>query len=207
MCEDGLYKFDGYKVVKIDLPIFNNFKKYLQTSAQTCFYNNKLYISCFLKFSLQDNTVQNNCIIIVDLNKFSCSVVYGVNACGIFALKDLNTSKLIVCLNDQTNGKKLWELCSGSESEITFNKLWVSNNFYITKLNKEKVLKSIEVINSKAFSLTVKTDKTNKTFSISSNTSLKKIKIDLKGKYFSFSFSSSNKQFDISYFKANFVEL
>lgn len=206
LAEDGLYKFDGYKVVKIDLSIFKNFKQYLQTSAQTCFYNGKLYIACYLNFSSsQPNSILNNSVVEVDLQTKSFSIIYGVNVCNLFALKDLNMSKLVVCINDATNGVKLWELCSGKDSSLTFNKFWQSNNFVVTNEREIKILKSVYVKCLKNFTLEVTSENGSKTISIVGGAKLQELKINLRGKIFSVNISSALKEFDLTILKFNFV--
>ena len=205
LCEDGLYKFDGYKVGKINLSIFENFKKYLQNGAQTCFYNNLLYISCYLNFSsTEPQTIENNSVIVVDLNAEKFSVIYGTNVCSFYAFKDLNASKLIACLGG-TNAGKLWELTSGTSSELTLDKFWESSQFVVTNETEIKALKKIFIKTKSNLTLSISSDNKTKTFSVLGSNSNQVLKLNLRGKIFKVSFVSTAKQFEIDYFKLVFA--
>lgn len=205
LTEDGLYKFDGYKATKLDLSIFKNFKNYLQSAAQTCFYNGKLYVACYINFtSTTPQSVQNNCVIVVDLNTLKFSVINEVSVCNMFALKDLDMSKLIFCLNGE-NGKKLWQLCEGKDSDFTFNKQWTSHKFFGENLGI-KTLKGLEIVSKNAITVSIKNDKNKlKTISILGSEEKQNIKVNLRGEYFTVNVLSTQSTLNISHFKLNFI--
>ena len=206
LAEDGLYKFDGYKATKLNLSIFDNFKNYLQQDAQTCFYNGKLFVSCFLNFSSSlPQTIYNNSVVVIDLTTLKFSIIYGVSVCGMLSLKDLNMSKLVMCLNGDS-GKKLWQLCDGKNSSFSLNKLWGSNKFFAFDIDKLKTLKSLEIICSSPLTISIKNNKNKQvTLNVTQSTKKQKIRLNLRGEYFEINLEGTSSQFDVSHFKLNFA--
>ena len=110
-------------------------------------------------------------------------------------------SKLVVCLSSNTEKTKLWELTEGKNSTITLNKLWETHKFVIDDPNSFKILKSVEVVNAKPFSVTISTGKDLKTISFLSSSSKQTKKVDLNPPF------SLNKLYYKSVFFSGYLSL
>ncbi|MBQ3213877.1 MAG: hypothetical protein IJB10_02585 [Clostridia bacterium] len=197
--EDGLYKLDGYNVQKVDDSFSHMFVGRSQEYANTCFYNGKLYIACNLNFfddismGTESNTQKNNALIEFDITTNSYNILRGVDVLCMLAVKDLTISKLIACVNGQ-NGCYMWQLTQdGCFDKTPLPKNWTGGKINFGTMDKNKILKEVNLICKNNCNLTVKTDEQTKIYNIKPKESFQKVRLNIKGKYFSFSFSSNQK--------------
>ena len=103
LCEDGLYKFDGFNVEKFDDSFAKVFTKNNEQTANTTYFDGKLYIACSLNFD--DNLTigcerevdhKNNCLIIYDIQTKSYTITRGIDISCMLGIKDEIISKLIL---------------------------------------------------------------------------------------------------------------
>ena len=202
LSEDGLYKFDGFNVECVENGFSHLFKNRLQQNAVTCFFDNKLYISCNLNFDdnkkvgVENTTYLNNALIEFDINTKNYNITRGVDICHLLAVKDLTISKLIVCLN---NCEKLFEINDSGKLETeTLEKSWQGGKINFENFDKFKVLKEVFLTSKYNCLLKITTEKTTRTFEVGSSEKIKRLRVNLKGRYFSFEFLSTEENVFIS---------
>ncbi len=199
LCEDGLYKFDGFNVEKFDDSFAKVFTKNNEQTANTTYFNGKLYIACSLNFN--DNLTigcereidhKNNCLIIYDIQTKSYTITRGIDISCMLGIKDEIISKLILSLNTSL-GTKLWQLTeNGLLGEEVLPKVWVGGNLTLGEFDKNKILKEVNLISKTDCTLIVSTDKTSKEYPIKADENLQRVRINLTGKFFSFKFLSTS---------------
>lgn len=194
LAEDGLYKFDGYNVDKVDIGISKLIFGNRQDEANACYFEGRLYLACKMSFEDEEAPSTNNAIIQIDpiSNKFN--VIRGVDVACMFAIKDLKMTKMVMCLNGENSGK-LWELCEASQSEIEFDRFWQSGKITFGNFDKHKTLKEVSLCSKADISLKVKTEKGEKTFKILGKDKIQRVRINLKAKMFEISFEGSGAEF------------
>lgn len=202
LSEDGLYKFDGFNVEKVEGSFSHLFKNKSQENAVTCFFDGKLYIACNLNFDdektvgVENSTYFNNALIEYDLNAKTYSITRGIDVCHLLAVKDLILSKLFVCLN---NTEKLFELTDSGKIETqALEKSWKSGKINFENFDKFKTLKEVYITCFYDCSLVLTTEKSTRTYLIKGSEKIQRIRVNQKGKYFSFELNSTQEQTHIS---------
>lgn len=205
LAEDGLYKFDGYNVERINVKFLKMFEGISQDKAVTCFFNGKLYIACNLHF---DDNVKigqeketgcvNNALIEYEIESGNYNITRGIDVANMLAVKDLSISKLFLCLNNSL-GYKFLELndCGTISGEI-LPKKWESGKVYFEKFDTTKILKEINLICKYDCSLEIQTEKGTKTFNLKGKEDIQRVLLNCVGKVFSFRFISNSRNFYIS---------
>lgn len=202
--EDGLYKLDGFNVQKVDDTFSHMFEGRSQENANTCFFNGKLYIACNLNFNddlcvgAETGEYKNNALIEFDINTNTYNILRGVDVLCMLAIKDLTLSKLVACVNGQ-DGCHLWQLTQdGCFNYEPLPKNWTGGKINFEVMDKNKILKEVNLICKNDCILTVQTENETREFEIKQNNNFQRVRLNLKGKYFSFSFSSQNQNFYIA---------
>ena len=194
LAEDGLYKFDGYDVEKVKINVSKRIFCNKQEDANSCYFEGKLYIACKMSFDDEENPQSNNVIVQIDplTNKFD--IIRGVDVSCMYAIKDLNMTKMIVCLNGE-NGFKLWELCAAPKSEIEFNRVWQSGKINFGNFDKSKLLKEVTLYSKSDIVLKIKTEKGVKNISIVGKNKIQRVRIAIKAKMFEICFEGNGADF------------
>ena len=204
LAEDGLYKFDGFSVVKIDIKFSKLFSNKSQENAVTCFFNGKLYIACSLDYEdeyvigQESEQFINNSLIEFDVVSQEYSIIRGVDISCMLAIKDLSISKMLLCLNNSL-GYKIWELCDdGTLNGEILPKKWESGKIHFDKFDVAKVLKEVNFISKHNCVLKIETEFGEYFYNINGKETLQRIRINRYGKVFGFSFESEDEDFFIS---------
>ena len=203
MAEDGLYKCDGFNVVKVDNSFSNLLKNKSQEAACSCFYNGKYYIACAFNY---DKALQpsveilkhvNNVLIEYDIASTSYNITRGIDITDMLAVKDENISKLLLCMNEEFS-QRFWQLNdSGIFDNLTLGKKWQGGKINFGNFDKTKILKEVWLISKYDSILQVETEEQTRTYNISGKAQTQKVRINLSGKYFKFSFLNNGKNFYI----------
>lgn len=193
LAEDGLYKFDGYNVEKVELNISKLIFSNRQEEANTCYFEGKLFVACKMSFDDEKEPQTNNVIIQIDPITNTFNIIRGVDVGCMHAIKDLDMTKLIICLNGE-NGGKLWELCAASQSEIDFNRVWQSGKVTFGN-HDQKLLKEVSLYSKSDITLKVTTEKRCKRISITGKDKIQRVRIGLKAKMFEICFEGNNADF------------
>lgn len=198
LAQDGLYKFDGYEVEKVDGEISVILSEFDQMNAKTCYFGGKLYISCKVNFNdgkEDDRCEKNNALIIYNVEEKSFSVIRNVDVKDMMAINELNMKKLVLCLNDSEHNCKLWELCSSEQSELDFEKKYSIKTLTLNDFSKKKILKSVSFICKYNCKMIVKTENEEKIFDILGSENLQTIRQNICAKKFEIVFKSSESNF------------
>jgi len=194
---DGFYKFDGYKVEKIDLKISKLLFSQLQKYINTCAFENKIFIACRLDFGDGNdgsNSRHNNAMIEYNIESKSVVVHRSNDILCMYPLQDLLLSKLVCIAYDfaGTTDKYLFEVCDPSETLFVKKKIWQSGKITLGDKSKLKILKKINLhLNCENMSVVFTSDKGSKTFSLSGINVYKAIDVNLPGHEFEVKFESN----------------
>lgn len=205
LCEDGLYKLTGYSVQKIPVKFTDMFSSINQKNINTCFFENKLYIACNLNFgddkkigTENGSTITNNALIEFDTDTDEYNITRGVDISCMVAIKDLNLSKLIICMNGDY-GTQMWQLSNDGKLETTIlDKKWQSGKVHFNLFDKEKILKEINLIATKDCHIIVTSENGMRDVLVKGQEEMQRVRINLKGKNFNFSFESNFEDIFIS---------
>jgi len=211
LCRDGLYKFDGLEMTKITLGFENLLKDMDNSSACSAFLDGKYYLAC--KMSANDyidvddlSGMTNNCLIEYDVKTGEYSVLRGVDICSLTALQHNNASKLVACFGSVYENR-LGELThDGVVFGTATHKVWESPYTDMDYPSRNKIIKSITLLNKYASKIGVYLDGQNYIFDIpASENKAVKVPINLRGNTFAIGFYSdidsayiSNPQLEIN---------
>lgn len=208
--EDGLYKFDGSNVEKVDLKFSKMLFDFKQDNANTCFYNGKLFVSCKLNFGdgttvgCESGTYKNNCLVEFDPVSKEYNITRGVDVSCMLAVTDLFVNKLIVL---QNGSSFLWQLNStGVLHQTVLGKKWESGKITLGSFSTNKILKEIRLKCSCSCNIKIDCDLRSKSFSLVKSEKMKRLVCSLAGKEFKMSISSNDSELNLSNLEMIFSE-
>lgn len=194
LCRDGLYQFDGLEMTKITLGFENLLKDMDNSSACSAFLDGKYYLAC--KMSANDyadtedlSGMTNNSLIEYDIKTGEYSILRGVDICSLTALQHANVSKLVACFGSVYENR-LGELThDGTVFGTATGKVWESPYTDMDYPSKNKIIKSITLLNKYASKVGVYLDGKSYLFDIpaSANKAVK-VPINLRGNTFAVGF-------------------
>lgn len=208
--EDGLYKFDGSKVEKVDLKFSKMLGENTQDNAKTCFYNGKLFVSCKLDFDdnvhigCESGQYKNNCLVEFDPESDDYNITRGVDICCMLPLNDLYLNKLVVL---QNGSSFLWQLNNtGHLHETVLEKRWESGKITLSSSSTNKILKEICLKCSCSCNIKIESDLRSKNFSLVKSGKMTRLVCALSGKEFSMTISSCVSEISLSNLEMIFSE-
>ncbi len=208
--EDGLYKFDGSNVEKVDLKFSNMLSDFSQDNANTCFYNGKLFVACKLDFDddttigCESGTYKNNCLVEFDTERKEYNITRGVDICCMLAVNDLFVNKMVVL---QNGSSFLWQLDStGVLHETVLPKKWESGKITLSSFSTNKILKEVRLKCSCSCNIKIESDLRSKSFSLVKSEKMSRLVGSLAGKEFSISISSLDNELNLSNLEMIFSE-
>jgi hypothetical protein len=200
--EDGLYYFDGTEVKKVDLKISKMLAQSSQSSANTCFYNGKLFIACNLDFDddeqvgCEETDHANNCLVEFNPESAEYNITRGVDICSMLGINDLFVNKLIVL---QAGNPYFWQLSDdGAVDGTALEKVWQSGKITLDSYSSSKILKQINLKCLCSCTLTVQSDKRTKEFVLSPSAKRRRLVCNIAGSEFCLKITSADSALDIS---------
>jgi len=195
LCSDGLYVFDGLNASKHVLGIEAMMEGIDNALATAEYHNGKYYLACRMNFGddrvigCEDNAqYKNNAVIEYDVKTGEFDIARGVDVCVFRSVQDRQFSKLLVCFNT-THKERLAEVDkSGKVFNIPTLKVWSSPTTDMGYPDKVKVLKELIVTAKHECQFIVKTDKTQRTFSVKASSKPTRVRINMPARVFSFEF-------------------
>jgi len=208
--EDGLYKFDGSNVEKVDLKFSKMLEENAQNNANTCFYNGKLFVACKLDFD-DDDTIgcesgeyKNNCLVEFNPESKEYNITRGVDICSMLPLNDLFVNKLIVL---QNGSSFLWQLnTTGVLHETVLEKKWESGKITLSSFSTNKILREVRLKCSCSCEIKIESEKRSKSFSLVESENITRLVCSLSGKEFLMSITSSDSNLCLSNLEMIFSE-
>lgn len=199
LANDGIYVFNGINASKLTL----NIESLMQATdnAIATYHNGKYYLA--LKLNYNDNQkigsenedtsniLKNNTLLEIDVKSGEVTILRGVNVLSMLPANGALFSKLIVCVKRQ--GKiVMGELTNtGTIFGESTKKYWQSPPSELGYPQSEKIIKEMYFQNNEPFTLTIQSDKETRNFQIDKTHSVSKIKPGMKGRVFTFIFSSN----------------
>lgn len=205
LCYDGLYRFDGINLYKIELGFESMLEGENNKNAVGAYVAGKFYVACRLNFNddvavgceSEENYV-HNCLIEYDVDTGEYSILRGVDICCLLGFNVDKMHKLIACFNTQYQ-TRLGELThDGKLFSSPTKKIWKSPKSDLGYPDRQKVVKNFYV-NTK-YDLKVKFIVDDKTYSyiIKGKNKPSRIMTAIKGSIFQFELESNTASCDIS---------
>lgn len=203
LCRDGLYSFDGMELSKITLGFESLLEGQDNSEACSAFLDGKYYLAC--KMSSNDygeqaySQMTNNCLVEFDVKTGEYSILRGVDICALTALQFGNISKLVACFSGDYQNR-LGELThDGKVFGSATKKVWESPYTDLGYPNKNKIIKSITLLNKYKSKIGIVIDGKTHLFDISASANnAVKVPINLRGNVFAIGFYSETSDAYIS---------
>lgn len=194
--EDGLYKFDGSNVFKIDLKFSKMLEENSQEKSNSCFFNGKLYLACKLNFNddnaigCESGTYENNCLVEFDPKSEDYNITRGVDICSMLPINDLFVNKLVIL---QNGSSFLWQLNDqGVLHETVLTKKWESGKITLSSFSTNKILKEVRLKCLCNCTIKIESDLRSKGFSLKSSEKITRLVCAFSGKEFSMAITSQD---------------
>lgn len=204
LCRDGIYQFDGLEMTKLTLGFENLFKEMDNSYACAAFLDGKYYLACKMDTKdyrfLDDTTnMTNNCLIELDLETGEYSILRGVDICALTTIQYKNISKLVACFGS-TYKNRLGELTyNGKVFGTPTQKVWESPYTDMGYPSRNKIIKSITMLNKHDSQIGVFVDGKTHIFDVpASENKAVKVPINLRGNTFAIAFYSTENDAYIS---------
>lgn len=203
LCRDGIYRFSGNTMHKVDLGIDKYLENIDNKNAIGAFLDGKYYLACRLKFN--DNRVYNdelntnyvnNALIEYDLKTGTANIMRGVDISGMTPFQTEWFSKLVLCLNDE---KGLIELTHNGKFKLEPTlKVWTSPFTDMGYPSRKKVIKQMYLNTTSDVDIIINADDRKYTFSVTGNNEPVRVPINLVAKRFSITFYCVSAECEIS---------
>ncbi len=205
---DGIFTFDGVTVEKVNLNIDMLFGIDNQQGAKAVFHKGKYYLACRLNYNdnsfmgdeMPGESFVNNTILALDIKSKKFELMRGVDAVDIMPLEVGRISKLVV-LTRGTHSKKLAQINnSGEYFGQSLMKVYKANKYSFDKLDDCKIVKNFCILSTYDVEIKIKTDLTQKDYSIKGSAAPQKVVVNLPGNLIEFEICSLSSDADISAF-------
>lgn len=203
LTRDGLYSFNGSAVKKLKYEVIDKIENNQSSSPCAGSYKGKYFLACKMTFDdktigCESATYVNNCILCFDFSENGVEVIRGVDVKKFAELNSKNFNKLcLIFRGSQKN--KIGEITeSGAVFGSQLTACWKSAFCDLDHTEKLKHVKEIKLISKGDCSFKIESDIETKTYQITGSNKVQRLKTDVKGKMFSFSFESTASQQKIS---------
>lgn len=199
LSRDGIYSFNGYTTTKLSLHIESMFDDINNEYCCSAYHNGKYYLGCKLDYN-DSKTVGcesysggyiNNTLIELDLKNGDINLTRGVDLRNLCAVEYETVSKLVASFNNEHKSKLGQMTHDGKIFGTPLEKSWVSPKSNLGHPNKAKKVKELSLISKYDCSVTIKTDKEEKTFAITGSDKTQTICPSVSGEMLQFSFDSA----------------
>ncbi len=207
----GLFSFNGTKTSKINLECDEMLAKTDKRHASAVCFEGKYYLACRYDFN-DDKTIGcenqpnyvNNILFVFDLVSKKIELMRGVDINTLCVLNNPYKSKVVACFNG-SHKDKIGELnLSGEIFGENTEKEWQSVKCDLNAPEKVKKLKFLTIKTLNSVVLKVSSDKISKTYNIEGSDKIQRIRVDVFGREFNISFSTKEKQSNISNVKLGY---
>lgn len=198
LTQNGIYSFDGYSTVKLNLNIDKLLKNTNNHAVCSAYSNGKYYLACNLNFDddeeilCEEGEFYNNALLELDLETNTLNILRGIDVRSLNAISDDKINKLIVCY--YSNGKYVMgELGNfGKLFEQNLPKCWKSPLSDFGYPEKEKVVKDIYLKSNVPVTITVRTEKTVRQYNASPKNNLIHLRTLIKGNLIAIDFKTNS---------------
>ncbi len=205
LCRDGIYRFDGSTMQKLNLGLDKYFENCENDNAVGAFLDGKYYLACRLNFDdgrtvgdESNTSFVNNALIEYDLDNGNINIMRGVDITSLTAFQTEWFSKLVVCVNN-SNSNKLYELThDGKISTTPTEKVWTTPFTDLGYPQYKKILKNMYLNTNTPITIEICADDKTHTYSVSGLRLPAKVPINLKAEKFNITFKSESNETIIS---------
>ena len=205
--EDGLYCFDGYSATRVDLPFSDLITKNSQSLANACYHDGCYLLACKMSFPETlsgEASLQNNALVEYNVSNKTANITRGVDITCMTSVKDLLINKVITCVR---NSDYVWQVTGDGKinASQSLPKLWKSSKINLGNFDKDKILKKVYLTCPCSATFSVSTDKMTKSISLTNKSGFQRLLLNVTGREFVFSISSSDPTFNIGNIELFFV--
>ena len=200
---DGLFTFNGNSVNKIDKDFSGLLEKLDNTNCSSACLDGKYYLATKCNFSdgekvgCEAGEFVNNVLFEIDINDFSLDVLRGVDIRKVLAVDNPFMSKLCACFYGQ-NKQRVGELIkSGQTFETANEKCWKSFKTDLGFCGKRKKIKEIFLTTLFDCEVEIETDEETKILEFSGSKKEQRMRLNIGGKDFQFTFKTQAEKCDI----------
>ena len=200
LTRDGIHTFDGYSAHKLNLGIDDLFKDVKNNNACGVYFKNKFLLACRLNFNDGEQIgcesysggYINNALIELDLVTNEVSITRGVDIASMVVLDDPRFAKVAVCFNGEYS-TRLGELCEdGCIFGTPLQKKWISPKSNMGYPTKIKHIKECLIKTKSPCTITIQTDKQQKSFSVLGKETSQRVKLNMIGEQIEVRFEANN---------------
>lgn len=211
LTKDGIASFNGVTSKVLNIGVNEFLKGVNNDNATAVFHSGKYYLACKLNFndnecvgceSLEEGYT-NNALIILDVQTLEYDLVRGVDISGMESVQINKMDKITLVLNSIKRDLPLQLNNTGCFYDVPLRRVWNSPLTDLGYSNKIKLIKDISLLSLYDLTLTIFTEKENKTFKISGKNTLSKIRVNLKGKQIGIKIESETEKAYVSNLKLN----
>lgn len=191
LTKDGITSFNGVSTELLDIEVNKLFDGVINPYATACFHSGKYYLACRLNFqddevvgceALEDVTIKNNAVIVLDVETLKYEVVRGVDLSSLTSVQYETMDKIAICSNNWKVNQLIEFDRSGMFYDNVLKKVWNSPLTDLGYSDKIKLVKSFSVLSYYDCKITIYTENKEKTYNVVGKKTINKIRVNLKGK-------------------------
>ncbi len=207
----GIYSFNGSSTTKINLECDDMLNKTQKHNASAVCFEGRYYLAC--RYNFDDGKVVgceneegyvNNVLFVLDLVSKKVNLLRGVDIKQLCVLNNPFKSKVVACFNGN-NKSFIGELTmDGDVFEVSTSKEWTS---VLSDLKEPEKLKKIEYLTIKSTTdceVKIDSDREDKRIQVLGCEKLQKLSVNVLGREFKISFSTTSKDANISNVKLGY---
>lgn len=197
LAADGLYRFDGYDTVKILSFLDDRFSASGNEKACACFYNGKYYLSCKFDFEDENSPLSNNCLLEIDVDKLSLSIIRAGNITFLSSIVSDNFKGVLACMPQSENTLAMLDN-TGTLFGKPLDKFWRSPFTDLGLPSQRKVIRKLSLTTKDDIKLNIVSDKDCVTVTFVGSISPQTKDVFITGKNFKFEILSSTAKAEVS---------
>lgn len=191
LTKDGITSFNGVSSELLNIEVNKLFDGVINPYATACFHSGKYYLACRLNFrdneqvgceALENVTIKNNAVIVIDVETLKYEVVRGVDLSSLTSVQYETMDKIVICSNNWKVNQLIEFDRSGKFYDNVLKKVWNSPLTDLGYSDKVKLIKSFSVLSYYDCKITIYTENKEKTYNVVGKKTINKIKVNLKGK-------------------------
>lgn len=210
LTKDGITSFNGVSSELLNIEVNKLFDGVINPYAIACFHSGKYYLACRLNFqdgeqigceALEDVTIKNNAVIVLDVETLKYEVVRGVDLSSLTSVQYETMDKIVICSNSWKVNQLIEFDKSGKFYNNVLKKAWNSPLTDLGYSDKIKLVKNFSILSYYDCKVTIYTENKERTYNVVGKKTINKIKVNLKGKQIGIKIESVSEKAYISNLK------
>ncbi len=207
LARDGIYKFDGSNVKKLDLKINKFLDGVDNKNSVACFHNGSFYLALKLNFNDKKNIgaesgeYKNNALIKYNIETSTLEILRGVDICSLCSVNFDRVEKVVACFNSVHN-TSVAEICNtGKVFNDLFESSWTSPLSDLGYSENLKRVREVSLDTKHPCTLRIFSENEEQIIKINPSENILNYRVNVKGKKIGFEIISYEQSANISNFK------